>query len=254
MSEFAVVSARRSRLAAAAERGDPRAAPALALAESPTRFLSTVQAWISFIGITIGAFGEAALSHKLEKPGGAPGPGAVPRGRWRWRSWCWRFTYVSLVLGELVPQRIGMSYPERIASIMARPIGCCRGSRRAGVVPVGLDRPIVRVMGLHRATPDEVTHEDIKGMMEQRRRRGGVQGGAGDGDGGAAAGGAEGEGADGAAGRHRVAGRGRPAAARAGGGGDELPLAVPGVPRRAGRRGGDPAREGRAEARAISER
>jgi putative hemolysin len=173
MSEFAVVSARKTRLQAAADRGNPRAAAALALAESPTRFLSTVQAWISLIGITIGAFGEAALSTRLEAslkqhPSLAPYAGAISLV-----VVVLAITYVSLVIGELVPKRIGMGRPETIATVMARPMLWM--SRLAAPIVWFLSAStdlIVGVMGLARPPSRDVTAEDIKGIIEQAAETG----------------------------------------------------------------------------------
>src|SRR5690554_7158112 len=111
MSEIAVVSAIRFRLAQLAEEGNAAAARALALAENPNRFLSTVQVGITLVGIVSGAFGGAALA----------GPVAERLARVPWLATyadplafaivVAGITYLSLVVGELVPKRIGLSDP-----------------------------------------------------------------------------------------------------------------------------------------------
>lgn len=119
MSEIAIVSSRRVRLQQMAEEGDSGARAALLLSEHPTRFLSTVQIGITLIGVLSGAFGEAAITQRL-----IPVFSDI--------SWLASYakplatgcmvvavTYVSLVVGELVPKRIGMQAPERIARILA---------------------------------------------------------------------------------------------------------------------------------------
>src|SRR5690606_34374775 len=123
MSEMAVVASRRARLAGEAGAGHKGAAAAMALSESPTRFLSTVQIGITLIGILAGAFGEAALATDL----------AGFLGRFSWLPGSANIlatvlvvlaiTYLSLVLGELVPKRLALSRPERIASAIAIPMG-----------------------------------------------------------------------------------------------------------------------------------
>src|SRR6185369_7165220 len=121
MSEIALVAARKGRLQARAKEGDRGSAAALELGEDPTRFLSTVQIGITSIGILNGIVGEAVL--------------AKPVSEWL-RRWLeattseyvataivvMTITYFSIVLGELVPKRIGQMGPEAIARRVALPI------------------------------------------------------------------------------------------------------------------------------------
>jgi putative hemolysin len=119
MSEIAIVSSRRIRLQQKAEEGDIGARAALALSEHPTRFLSTVQIGITMIGVLSGAFGEAAITQRLI-PVFASVDGLAPYAK-PLATVCMvvMVTYVSIVIGELVPKRIGMHSPERIARIIA---------------------------------------------------------------------------------------------------------------------------------------
>src|SRR5687768_6229732 len=122
MSEIAVVAARKIRLQQRAEEGDHRAATALALANAPGQFLSTVQVGITLIGVLAGAYGGARLSQPLARlitdipqlvPYAEPiALGVVVAG----------ITLLSLILGELVPKNIGLQYPETILSWVARPM------------------------------------------------------------------------------------------------------------------------------------
>jgi putative hemolysin len=112
MSEIALVTARRARLARLAEDGDGAAVVAIELHDEPTRFLSTIQIGITSIGILNGIVGEAVL--------------AEPFARWMHRLGLEQetssiaatalvvvvITYVSIVIGELVPKRIGQFNPE----------------------------------------------------------------------------------------------------------------------------------------------
>ena len=123
MSEMAVVAARKARLEQRADAGDAGARAALILANAPTRFLSTVQLGITLIGIIAGAFGGAALSETLaaslrQIPLLAPYSEAVGFGLV-----VLLITYLSLVLGELVPKRLALNNAERVASLVARPMG-----------------------------------------------------------------------------------------------------------------------------------
>src|SRR5258706_5538162 len=121
MSEMAVVASRRGRLQSQANSGDKGSAVALELGQEPTRFLSTVQIGITSIGILNGIVGEAVL--------------AKPVSEWlrRWLEAATSeyvataivvvtITYFSIVLGELVPKRIGQLSPEAIARLVSRPV------------------------------------------------------------------------------------------------------------------------------------
>jgi len=119
MSEIAVVSARRSRLDHLARTGDGRARAALALAENPNNFLATVQIGITLVGILAGVFGGATIAEELADSLNTI-PGVAPRGEEiALPVVVLAITYFSLVIGELVPKRIALSNPERIASRMA---------------------------------------------------------------------------------------------------------------------------------------
>lgn len=123
MSEMAVVSARRAKLQARADRGHAGARAALRLAEDPTRFLSSVQVGITLIGILAGAFGQATIAGELDarletlpfidvySEEIATGIVVV------------LLTYVSLIVGELVPKRLALIHPEAIAVVVAAPLG-----------------------------------------------------------------------------------------------------------------------------------
>jgi putative hemolysin len=122
MSEIAVVSARKIRLKKQAEDGDNGAATAIELAEKPDKFLSTVQIGITLVGILSGAFGGAAISEKLtpvvakieflSKYAEGISFGIVVL----------IITYFSLVIGELVPKNLALNSPEKIATMVSRPM------------------------------------------------------------------------------------------------------------------------------------
>ena len=120
MTEIAVVSARKSKLKQLAEKGDVNAQKALELAANPNRFLSTVQIGITFVGIFAGAFGSETVARPLssilsqipllDKYSEIIAILVVVT----------LITYVSLVIGELVPKRLALGSPEKIASFMAK--------------------------------------------------------------------------------------------------------------------------------------
>lgn len=119
MSELAIVSARPVRLKIMAEKGHKGAATAILLAEDPGRFLSSVQIGITLVGIMAGAFSGATLGTRLSatliEAGMAPGL-AQPAGV---GSVVVLITYLSLIVGELVPKQIALRAPERIAARVA---------------------------------------------------------------------------------------------------------------------------------------
>ena len=122
MSEIAVVSARKSLLRQRAEKGNRDARVALALAEDPGRFLSTVQIGITLVGVLAGAYGGTALAEDV-----APWPARVPvlapySEEIAFAGVVAAVTYLSLVVGELVPKHVALRDPERIATLVARPM------------------------------------------------------------------------------------------------------------------------------------
>ena len=166
MSEMAIVSARKTRLQQRAEAGSKGALAALKLNEEPTRFLSTVQVGITLIGILSGAFGGATIADELAAvlagyPWLAPYSQAlgvlivvIP------------LTYLSLVIGELVPKRIALSNADALAIRVAAPMN--RLARLAtplvAVLSVSTEA-VLRLLGIRPAAGGQVTEEDIKMMI-----------------------------------------------------------------------------------------
>jgi putative hemolysin len=168
MSELAVVSSRKARLQRMAAAGDARARAALELANSPDRFLSTIQIGITLVGILAGAFGGATVAEQLgvvlnrvpalDPYGEALGLTVVVL----------IITYLSLVVGELVPKRVGMNNPEGIARVVARPMTAL--SRLASPVVHLLSFSTSAVLRLLRTRPPEgppVTEDEVRVMIEQ---------------------------------------------------------------------------------------
>jgi putative hemolysin len=129
MSEIAVVSSARARLLQMAETS-AGARRELALASEPTRFLSSVQVGITCIGILSGAIGEAAIAGRLRtvlerSPVLAPFSETLALGLM-----VILLTYFSLIFRELVPKRLALTHPERIASLIAAPFFGCSVSAR----------------------------------------------------------------------------------------------------------------------------
>ena len=173
MSEIAVVSSRRGRLARMADAGSAGAARALALAAEPTRFLSSVQVGITSIGILSGAIGEATLAREVQSrlaqlPALAPYAEPVSRGLV-----VLGITYFSLILGELVPKRLALTNPERTAGLIARPMQVLAAIGRPVVylLTVSTDA-VVRLLGARQMNPAAVTMEDIRLLIAQGTEQG----------------------------------------------------------------------------------
>src|SRR5687767_3776320 len=122
MSEIALVSSRKLRLENSAKKGDRRAKEALKLANNPGKFLSTVQIGITLIGILTGIYsGEKITKNLKEDLTTVPYIGEYADA-FSVAIVLIILTFFSLVLGELVPKRIGLSSPEAISKVMARPM------------------------------------------------------------------------------------------------------------------------------------
>lgn len=167
MSEIAVVSSRRARLQQRAER-DAGARAALDLANSPDRFFSTVQIGITLIGILAGAFGGATiaghLAGRLERiPALARYSGAISLGLV-----VLVITYLSLVVGELVPKRLGLNNPERIAARIARPmLFLSRLTWPAVRLLSASSNLLLRLLRAKPADEPPITEEEVKLMIDQ---------------------------------------------------------------------------------------
>ncbi len=168
MSEMAIVSARKVRLQQLANQGDAKARVALRLAESPNHFLSTVQVGISLIGILTGAFGGATIASRLVVyvklvPFLAPYSEPISFG-----IVVLLITYFSLIVGELVPKRLALNNPERIASIVAIPMQALAAIASPIVYLLSASTDLIlRVLGITASTDPQVTEEEIKILIEQ---------------------------------------------------------------------------------------
>ncbi|MBC6430859.1 HlyC/CorC family transporter [Nostoc sp. HG1] len=168
MSEMAIVSARKVRLQQLANQGDVKAKAALKLAESPNHFLSTVQVGISLIGILTGAFGGATIANRLAVyiklvPLLAPYSEPLSFG-----IVVLIITYLSLIVGELVPKRLALNNPEKIASIVAIPMQALSAIASPMVYLLSASTDLIlRLLGITASTEPQVTEEEIKILIEQ---------------------------------------------------------------------------------------
>jgi putative hemolysin len=166
MAELAVMTFRSSRLQQLAAKGSGNAATALALRKDPTRFLSTTQVGITVISIVIGAYAEKALTEpvarlfeKVSWLEGFAGGAALA-------TVLVAVSYVSLVLGELVPKRLALAYPEAISMAIARPLAVIS---RLGALPVQVlswsTDAILRLMRVKPRAEDDVSEEDVRAIV-----------------------------------------------------------------------------------------
>ncbi|NIJ09123.1 putative hemolysin [Sphingomonas vulcanisoli] len=162
MSEMAIVSSRKPRLEAMARRGQKGARIALRLASDPGKFLSTVQTGITLIGVLAGAFSGEKLGGPVADRLERLGLQHTIAGHWGFALVIIGTTYLSLVIGELVPKQVALRTPEPIAAAMARPM---MGLSYAAAPFVWLlDRSsalFFKLLGLDREREDRVTAEEL---------------------------------------------------------------------------------------------
>jgi len=168
VSEMALVSVRKVRLQQSANQGNAKARVALDLANAPNQFLGTVQIGITLLAILSGAFGESAISTKLEPllrliPWLVPYSEAIAVV-----TAVLVITYLTLVIGELVPKRLALNNPEQLACTVAIPMRMLAkiSSPVVRLLSASTDL-VVRLMGIEPSTDPQVTEEEIKVLIEQ---------------------------------------------------------------------------------------
>lgn len=168
MSEIALVTARKSRLQRLVDEGDRAAITAAKLGEDPTRFLSTIQIGITSIGILTGIVGEAALAEPFGEWLTSLG---VPASFAEYAATglvVVVVTYCSIVLGELVPKRLGQSHPESISRFVARPITWLASATKPFVwLLTESTRTLLRLLGVRDQSGTPVTEEEIHAMLAE---------------------------------------------------------------------------------------
>jgi len=168
MSELALVTARKARLQKLIDEGDGAAAAAVKLGEDPNRFLSTIQIGITSIGVLNGIVGEAALAGPLAlwlQTLGAP----VQASQYGATALVVVvITYFSIVVGELVPKRLGQTYPEALARLVARPIDWLSKATKPFVMLLSVStRALLRLLGVKEGNVNAVTEEEIHAMLAE---------------------------------------------------------------------------------------
>ena len=175
MSEIAMVTSRRARLEKRAEEGSAGARTALALVEEPTRFLSTVQIGITLVGVLAGAFGGATLAEELDarlETVAALAPFSEALALFVVVA---SVTFASLVIGELVPKRIAMQAPERIAVLVAIPMRLLsRAVSPLVTLLTATTRGILRLLRVPEANTSAVTEDEVRAIIAEGRESGAV--------------------------------------------------------------------------------
>ncbi|WP_246034190.1 hemolysin family protein [Flavobacterium sangjuense] len=176
MSEIALISARKNRLETAAKKGNTNAKVALDLANSPNKFLSTVQIGITLIGILTGIYSGDKITHDVQafvagfdalKPySESIGVGIVVVV----------LTFFSLVLGELLPKRIGLNHPENIAKAVAVPMKIISQITAPFIwlLTISTDG-LLKVLNIKPTADGKVTEEEIKAIIKEGTEGGEVQ-------------------------------------------------------------------------------
>lgn len=176
MSEIALVTARKARLQRQIEAGDRGAIEAVKLGEDPTRFLSTVQIGITSIGVLNGVVGESTLAAPLAVWLQGFGVSSTTAGYMATAIVVAGLTYFSIVLGELVPKRLGQMAPESIARLAARPISILAVASTPFVKLLsGSTQLVLRMLGVKSERGPAVTEEEIHALLVEGSEAGVIE-------------------------------------------------------------------------------
>lgn len=176
MSEIALVSARKSRLEMDAKKGNKSAALALRLAGQPGKFLSTIQIGITLIGILTGLYSGEALADDVmvlfaDIPALQPHAPALAKS-----IIVILVTYLTLILGELVPKHLGMNAAEKIAKLIAKPMYTLSVIASPFVWLLSASTTaVVRLSGIRPSKDSKVTEEEIKAIIQEGTNDGEIQ-------------------------------------------------------------------------------
>lgn len=176
MSEMSLVSSRKFKLEAAKKRGNSGAKLALELSENPNKFLSTVQIGITLIGILLGVYSGENLTRGVEdflsqialiQPYAHSIAVAVI---------VMFVTYLSIVLGELLPKRLGLTFPEPIAILLARPMWLLSIITSPFVLLLTKTNDfLLNILGIKQSMDGKVTEEEIKSIIKESAEGGEIQ-------------------------------------------------------------------------------
>ncbi len=173
MSEIAIVSSRKSRIQQQANEGNKGAKAALELVKSPNRFLSTVQIGITIVGIFAGAFGGATIADSLAQQLMLIGLSPPYSDSLSLVIVVSSITYLTLVIGELVPKRVALSNPEKIAVFIARPMNKLSVIASPLVSALGISTDLLlRFLHIKDPVGSSVTDEEVRILLREGTRVG----------------------------------------------------------------------------------
>lgn len=168
MSEMSLVSSRKFKLENAARKGSKGAKKAVELAENPTKFLSTVQIGITLIGILLGVYSGENLSNDFK---GFLDQFAIIQPYTKTLSTIGIvifITYLSILLGELLPKRIAMTFPERIITLLAKPMDILSKVTSPFVLLLTTSNNLLlKVLGIKNTSDSIITEEEIKSIVKE---------------------------------------------------------------------------------------
>jgi len=172
-AEMAFVAAKKARLRKLAVAGDASARVAMRMFESPTRFLSTVQVGITLIGIVAGVFGGATLARELASALGEISWLAPYAHGLSLTIVICAITFLSLVIGELVPKRLALNQPERFTLLLARPMHFLSVCAGPVITLLSVTTEFVfKLFRIRNGAEPSVTDEEIKTLIEQGHHAG----------------------------------------------------------------------------------
>lgn len=168
MSEIALVTARKARLQKLVDEGDRSAIAAVKLGEDPTRFLSTIQIGITSIGVLNGIVGEATLAPLLKPWLMLLGIQDTQAAYTSTALVVILITYFTIVLGELVPKRLGQTNPEAVARLVAKPIDFLATATKPFVRLLSWStNGLLRLLGVKAKTGSDLTEEEIHAVLAE---------------------------------------------------------------------------------------
>lgn len=176
MSEIAIVSSRKSRLEELARKGSKAAVSVINTLDSPNKFLSTIQVGITLVGILIGVFSGTSISGKLESLLNNAGINSPFNHEFALSFTIIIITYFSIVIGELVPKRIGLQNPESLSLFLIGPLLMLSKIVYPFVRLLSLSTDlIIGILKIKKHEDSQVTEEEIKAMIEEGISAGEIQ-------------------------------------------------------------------------------
>lgn len=176
MSEMSLVSARKFKLESAKKKGSKGAKTALELSENPTRFLSTVQIGITLIGILLGVYSGESMTKDVEQYLAHVELLSPYAHNLAVVIIVIGVTYLSIVLGELLPKRLGLTFPEPIAIFLAKPMKVLSVITSPFVWLLTISNDIlIKILGITSTMDSKVSEEEIKSIIKESAEGGEIQ-------------------------------------------------------------------------------